>query len=95
MLLLVEDAARGDRVGEFAEPAWFPNVDVYAEKGSAVPTVVGATLPNLEVGQVLDFDTAELFVRDDGDGNQEVPVPAQDGVGPYRTSHWARRGYPP
>jgi lysophospholipase-3 len=55
---------------KFAEPASFPDVDVYAEKGSGFDTMVGAVLPNLEVGQVLDPDTAELFLRD-GDGNQE------------------------
>ena len=35
----------------------FPGVDVYAEKGSGLPTVVGASQPNLTVGQVLDPNT--------------------------------------
>jgi lecithin-cholesterol acyltransferase len=54
---------------EFADPAHFPRVDVYAEKGSGIPTVVGAVLPNLRIGQVLS-PTAKLFTRD-GDVNQE------------------------
>jgi lecithin-cholesterol acyltransferase len=43
---------------------------VYAEKGSGIATVVGAVLPDLTVGQVLDPATAHFFVRD-GDVNQE------------------------
>jgi lecithin-cholesterol acyltransferase len=43
---------------------------VYAEKGSGIATVVGAVLPNLRVGQVLDPTTAQFFTRD-GDVNQE------------------------
>jgi lecithin-cholesterol acyltransferase len=54
----------------FADRAHFPNVDVYAEKGSGIPTVVGAVLPGLSVGQVLDPATARFFTRD-GDVNQE------------------------
>jgi lecithin-cholesterol acyltransferase len=55
---------------KFADPAHFPDVDVHAEKGSGIPTVVGAVLPNLQVGQVLDPNTATFFLRD-GDVNQE------------------------
>jgi lecithin-cholesterol acyltransferase len=55
---------------EFVDPAFFPDVDVYAEKGSGIETVVGAVLPNLSVGQVLDPSTAQFFTRD-GDVNQE------------------------
>jgi lysophospholipase-3 len=55
---------------KFHDPAHFPNVDVYAEKGSGIPTVVGAQLANLSVGQVLDPNTATFFTRD-GDINQE------------------------
>ncbi len=55
---------------KFADAAHFPRVDVYAEKGSGIPTVVGAVLPNLRVGQVLDPATARFFIRD-GDVNQE------------------------
>jgi lysophospholipase-3 len=55
---------------KFADPAHFPQVDVHAEKGSGIPTVVGAELPNLRVGQVLDPTTARFFTRD-GDVNQE------------------------
>jgi lysophospholipase-3 len=53
----------------FAKPAWFPDVDVYAERGTALPTAVGIKLPNLTVGQLLS-DTTSFYVRD-GDGNQE------------------------
>ena len=55
---------------KFADPRHFPQVDVHAEKGSGIATVVGAVLPNLHVGQVLDPTTAHFFTRD-GDVNQE------------------------
>jgi lecithin-cholesterol acyltransferase len=55
---------------EFADPSSFPDVDVYAEKGSGIETIVGAVLPDLSVGQVVDPSTAQLFTRD-GDVNQE------------------------
>jgi lecithin-cholesterol acyltransferase len=54
----------------FADRAHFPDVDVHAQKGSGIPTVVGAVLPNLHVGQVLDPNTAAFILRD-GDVNQE------------------------
>jgi lysophospholipase-3 len=47
----------------------YPNVDVYAEKGSGIETVVGIGLDDLSVGQVLD-DSNTFFTRD-GDVNQE------------------------
>ena len=53
----------------FADPAHFPNVDVYAEKGSGLETLVGLGLADLTVGQLV-IDTTELFTRD-GDINQE------------------------
>jgi lecithin-cholesterol acyltransferase len=53
----------------FADPSSFPNVDVYAEKGSGLETAVGLRLRDLTVGQLLD-DTTEVFTRD-GDINQE------------------------
>jgi lysophospholipase-3 len=53
----------------FRDPADFPDVDVSAERGSGIPTVVGAALPNLAVGQVVTPKT-KLFTRD-GDINQE------------------------
>ncbi len=53
----------------FADPAHFPNVDVYAEKGSGLETLVGLGLADLTVGQLLT-DTSEYFTRD-GDINQE------------------------
>ncbi|PWW66807.1 lysophospholipase-3 [Actinokineospora spheciospongiae] len=53
---------------EFTSPRWFPNVDVHAEKGSGLSTVVGATLPDLRTGQLL---TPPQFLTRDGDGNQE------------------------
>jgi lysophospholipase-3 len=55
---------------KFTDPRHFPQVDVYAEKGSGIATVVGAVLPNLRVGQVLDPTTAQFFTRP-GDVNQE------------------------
>jgi len=53
----------------FADEAHFPNVDVYAEKGSGIETLVGLGLADLSVGQLLT-DTTEFLVRD-GDINQE------------------------
>jgi lysophospholipase-3 len=47
----------------------FPNVDVYAEKGSGIETLVGIGLPDLTRGQLLGAD-ATFFTRD-GDINQE------------------------
>jgi lecithin-cholesterol acyltransferase len=55
---------------KFADPRHFPRVDVDAEKGSGIETAVGAVLPNLRVGQVLDPTRAQFFTRD-GDVNQE------------------------
>ena len=54
---------------KFADPASFPNVDVYAEKGSGLETLVGLGLDDLSVGQVVDGSNT-LFTRD-GDINQE------------------------
>ena len=54
---------------EFADPSAFPNVDVYAEKGSGIDTVVGIGLDDLSVGQVVD-ESNTFFTRD-GDVNQE------------------------
>lgn len=53
----------------FADRAHFPNVDVYAEKGSGIPTVVGVGLRDLSVGQLIDASTP--FYTRDGDVNQE------------------------
>jgi lysophospholipase-3 len=53
----------------FTRRSDFPNVDVYAEKGSGIETVVGIGLDDLTVGQVLD-DSNTFFTRD-GDINQE------------------------
>ena len=53
----------------FANPNAFPNVDVYAEKGSGIETLVGMGLDDLSVGQVVD-DSNTFFTRD-GDINQE------------------------
>jgi lysophospholipase-3 len=53
----------------FADPAHFPNVDVYAEKGSGLETLVGVGTADLSVGQLVGPNT-EFFVRD-GDFNQE------------------------
>ena len=54
---------------EFADAAHFPNVDVYAEKGSGLETLVGLGLPDLAVGQLLTNET--IFITRDGDINQE------------------------
>ncbi|MEW2505356.1 hypothetical protein AB0878_33305 [Amycolatopsis sp. NPDC047767] len=54
---------------KFTDPAHFPDVDVTAEKGSGVPTVVGARLPDLTVGQVAG--PPSTTITRDGDGNQE------------------------
>lgn len=54
---------------KITDPGSFPDVDVYAEKGSGVPTIVGARLANLTPGQVV-LPATEFFTRD-GDGNQE------------------------
>jgi lecithin-cholesterol acyltransferase len=54
---------------QFIDPAHFPNVDVYAEKGSGIETVVGIGLHDLSPGQLLDASTP-FFTRD-GDINQE------------------------
>jgi len=51
------------------KPPFFPNVDVYAEKGSGLDTVVGIELPSLKVGQLIDDTT--VWITMDGDGNQE------------------------
>ncbi|HKS52908.1 MAG TPA: hypothetical protein VJS67_13660 [Pseudonocardiaceae bacterium] len=44
-------------------------MDVYAEKGFGVPTVVGGRLDNLTSGQVVTL--AMKSISRDGDGNQE------------------------
>ena len=53
----------------FADPAHFPNVDVYAEKGSGIETLVGLGLTDLTIGQQV-VGTTEFLTRD-GDVNQE------------------------
>ncbi|MFC0431403.1 hypothetical protein [Kutzneria buriramensis] len=53
---------------KFRTPRYFPDVDVTAEKGSGLPTIVGATLPNLKVGQLVD---QSQFIFLSGDSNQE------------------------
>lgn len=55
----------------FAEPEFFPNVDVHAEKGSGIPTIVGVKLPNLQVGQLLNVRDPQVFFNRRGDRNQE------------------------
>ena len=54
---------------KFRQPPFFPNVDVYAEKGSGLDTIVGIGLPNLTIGQLIDASTQFFFQP--GDGNQE------------------------
>ncbi|MBA2382699.1 MAG: hypothetical protein H0V73_11370 [Chloroflexi bacterium] len=53
----------------FADPAHFPNVDVYAEKGSGLDTLVGLGLTDLTIGQQVVGSTE--FLTRDGDFNQE------------------------
>lgn len=53
----------------FTDPRHFPDVDVAAEKGSGLETLVGVSLDGLATGQLLS-PTAELITRD-GDINQE------------------------
>lgn len=52
----------------FTEPRSFPYVDVSAEKGSGIPTIVGARLATFTPGQILGPDQ---FITRDGDVNQE------------------------
>lgn len=54
---------------KFADRRHFPGVDVWAERGSGLDTVVGAELPRLVPGQ-LTTPTTQFFTRD-GDSNQE------------------------
>lgn len=51
------------------QPPSYPNVDVYAEKGSGLDTAVGIELPDLDVGYAVTGDE-EYFIRN-GDENQE------------------------
>jgi lecithin-cholesterol acyltransferase len=53
----------------FSDRRHFPGVDVSAEKGSGLETVVGADVPSLDVGTVINPAT-DLITRD-GDINQE------------------------
>jgi lecithin-cholesterol acyltransferase len=53
----------------FQQPQFFPDVDVYAEKGSGQDTVVGMGFPSQAVGQLVDATTH--FFTLPGDGNQE------------------------
>jgi lecithin-cholesterol acyltransferase len=57
---------------KLADPANFPNVDVYAEKGSGIETWVGLKLEGLVTGQVFDTNNYpdRVFTRL-GDVNQE------------------------
>jgi len=54
---------------KFTDPRFFPDVDVDAEKGSGIETVVGASLPDLRTARPVD-DSVQLLTRD-GDINQE------------------------
>ena len=53
---------------KFTDPRSFPFVDVSAEKGSGIPTIVGARIPNFTQGQILE---PSQFLTRDGDINQE------------------------
>ena len=77
---LIADAGLGSNVRamadhyigfvKVADRRHFPNVDVYAEKGSGIDTVVGSKLTNLSVGQVLDPAGSD-YITAGGDINQE------------------------
>jgi lecithin-cholesterol acyltransferase len=54
---------------KFRHRADFPDVDVSAERGSGIPTVIGVVLPNLHVGQLVTSKTK--LITADGDINQE------------------------
>jgi lecithin-cholesterol acyltransferase len=54
---------------KFTDPRFFPDVDVDAEKGSGIETVVGASLPDLRTARPVD-DSVQFLTRD-GDINQE------------------------
>jgi lecithin-cholesterol acyltransferase len=54
---------------KMGNPSSIPHVDVYAEKGSGIATVVGARLTDLSVGQVVGAST--VFFTRNGDINQE------------------------
>jgi lysophospholipase-3 len=54
---------------KFTERRFFPDVDVDAEKGSGIETVVGASLPDLRTARPVD-DSVQFLTRD-GDINQE------------------------
>ena len=53
---------------KFRSPRDFPFVDVTAEKGSGIPTVVGAVLPGFKVGQLVK---PSALLERSGDINQE------------------------
>jgi lecithin-cholesterol acyltransferase len=53
---------------KFRSPRDFPDVDVTAEKGSGIPTVVGAVLPSFAVGQTVK---PSALLNRSGDINQE------------------------
>jgi lecithin-cholesterol acyltransferase len=53
---------------KFRTPHNFPYVDVTAEKGSGIPTVVGAVLPSFNVGQLVK---PSALLQRSGDINQE------------------------
>ncbi len=54
---------------KFATPEHFPNVDVYAEIGYGIPTIVGMEFTQFPVTSFYD-NIAGVVMRD-GDGNQE------------------------
>lgn len=53
----------------FTDPRHFPDVDVAAEKGSGIETLVGLSLDGLATGQLVGPGTE--FITRDGDVNQE------------------------
>ena len=70
--LAVELASYYTGFVKFTESSDFPNVDVYAEKGSGLDTIVGLALPDLTAGQVVpDLGNPANFFSRDGDSNQE------------------------
>ena len=53
---------------KFRDPRHFPYVDVTAEKGSGISTIVGAVLPSFKVGQLVK---PSALLERSGDINQE------------------------
>lgn len=56
---------------QFATPQFYPNVDVYAEKGTGSPTVVGVELKELKVATWAS-NVTDVFYRDGDDDIEDI-----------------------